>query len=114
MSSVISSKISSRDGLLCERYGKDEDDLMRVFLPVVSPTNFTRALAQAVERFVLEDIAAAIRAAGLSETYIPKKIKIYIDREMDFNRVLYTHNGQKNYQQFDYVFKADVRYLYSV
>lgn len=114
MSSVISSKISSRDGLLCERYGKDEDDLMRVFLPAVSPTNFTRALAQAVERFVLEDIAAAIRTAGLSETYIPKKIKIYIDREMDFNRVLYTHNGRKNYQQFDYVFKADVRYLYSV
>ncbi|EFO65483.1 Long chain fatty acid CoA ligase 5 [Giardia lamblia P15] len=114
MSSIISNKISSRDGLLCERYGKDEDDLMRVFLPAVSPTNFTRALAQAVERFVLEDIATVIKAAGLPDIYIPKRIKIYIDREMDFNRVLYTHNGRKNYQQFDYVFKTDVRYLYSV
>lgn len=114
MSSTINKKLSSRDGLLCERYGRDEDDLMRVFLPVVSPTNFTKALARTVESFVMDDIAAALRTAGLSEVYIPKRIKIYIDREMDFNRVLYTHNGRKNYQQFEYVFKTDIKYLYSV
>lgn len=114
MSSTISKKISSRDGLLCERYGKDEDDLMRIFLPSVSPAYFTKALARTVESFVMEDIAKAIRAAGLSDAYIPKKIKIYIDREMDFNRVLYTHNGRKNYPQFEYVFKTDIRYLYSL
>lgn len=114
MSSTISKKISSRDGLLCERYGKDEDDLMRIFLPSVSPAYFTRTLARAVENFVIEDITKAIRTAGLTDVYIPRRIKIYIDREMDFNRVLYTYNGRKNYKQFEYVFKSDIKYLYSL